>query len=298
MAFNGSEHYAPGTLVEFFQRMGMNFGGDTNASTGFDRTLYLLELPDTKAPTLAEGLRVLSDYAGGLLLAPEIEKERGIILSEKRTGDSVGYPDRAGDLRDSFCGGSLFRSDSRLATPRSLTTAGRDRFVDFYDTWYRPELMSVVIVGDLDVGAVEQQVVSTFTPLKARSPARPAPDRGTLNTAAGTRVFNHFESEAPSTSVQLATVTPYAHEPDSAANRLKQLPRSLADMIINRRLSILAKKENAPFSRGSAGTGESYGFYRQTTVALTCKAERWEAALGVADQELRRALDADFYPRN
>ena len=51
MAFNGSEHYKPGTLIEFFQRMGMNFGGDTNASTGFERTLYLLELPDTKAAT-------------------------------------------------------------------------------------------------------------------------------------------------------------------------------------------------------------------------------------------------------
>ena len=67
-------------------------------------------------------------------------------------------------------------------------------------------------------------------------------------------------------------------------------------MIINRRLSILAKKENAPFSRGSAGTGESYNFYRQTTVALTFKAEQWAAALGVADQELRRALAHGFLP--
>src|SRR3954468_21986241 len=92
MAFNGSEHYAPNSLVEFFQRMGMNFGGDTNASTGFERTLYLLELPDTKDATMAEGLRVFSDYANSLLLKPEeIEKERGVILSEKRTRDDVGY---------------------------------------------------------------------------------------------------------------------------------------------------------------------------------------------------------------
>ena len=70
MAFNGSRNFAPGTLVEFFQRMGMSFGGDTNASTGFDRTLYLLELPETSEATLAEGLRVFGDYASGLLLAP------------------------------------------------------------------------------------------------------------------------------------------------------------------------------------------------------------------------------------
>src|SRR5206468_3608731 len=65
MAFNGSTHYAPGTLVEFFQRMGMRFGGDTNANTSFDRTLYVLELPHADDATLAEGLRVFGDYAGG-----------------------------------------------------------------------------------------------------------------------------------------------------------------------------------------------------------------------------------------
>jgi zinc protease len=92
MAFNGSEHYPAGTLVEFFQRMGMSFGGDTNAFTSFDQTVYMLELPKTDAPTLAEGLRVFADYAGGLLLnSTEIDKERGIILSEKRTRDSVGF---------------------------------------------------------------------------------------------------------------------------------------------------------------------------------------------------------------
>src|SRR5882724_9912685 len=68
MAFNGSTHYPPGTLVEFFQRMGMSFGGDTNAYTSFDRTQYMLELANTQESTLAEGLRVFVDYAGGLLL--------------------------------------------------------------------------------------------------------------------------------------------------------------------------------------------------------------------------------------
>src|SRR3954451_16994783 len=63
MAFNGSAHYPPGTLVEFFQRMGMSFGGDTNANTGFERTLYLLELAHADDATIAERLRVLGDDA-------------------------------------------------------------------------------------------------------------------------------------------------------------------------------------------------------------------------------------------
>ena len=296
MAFNGSAHYAPGTLVEFFQRMGMNFGGDTNASTGFERTLYLLELPDTKEATLAEGLRVFADYAGGLLLQPvEIDKERGVILSEKRTGDSVGY--RTALARYGFLlGGTLFPRRFPIGEAPVIEQAGRERFADFYDTWYRPELMSVVIVGDIDVAAVEKQLVAALAPLAARGPARATPDLGKLSAAEGTRVFYHYESEAPSTGVQLSTVTPYAHEPDTAANRLKNLPRDLAHSMISRRLSILAKKENAPFTSASASAGEAYNFYRETSVSLTCKAEQWEAALAVGDQELRRALEHGFQP--
>lgn len=296
LAFNGSTHYAPGTLIEFFQRMGMNFGGDTNASTGFERTLYLLELPDTKESVIAEGLRVFTDYAGGLLLQPaEIDKERGIILSEKRTRDSVGYRTIVAQY-GFMLGGTLFPQRFPIGETGVIQQAQRDRFLDFYNTWYRPELMSVVVVGDIDPVAVEKQIVSAFTPLAARAPARPQPDLGRLSSAEGTRVFHHYESEAPNTSVTIATITPYAREPDTAAKRLGDLPRSLAHSMINRRLSILAKKENAPFTTGSAGVGEAYNFYRQSSLALTCRGDQWAAALGVADQELRRALEHGFQP--
>lgn len=296
MAFNGSEHYAPGTLIEFFQRMGMNFGGDTNASTWFDRTLYLLELPDTKDATLAEGLRVFSDYAGSLLLKPEeVDKERGVVLSEKRTRDSVGY--RIGlASRNFLLHGTMFQKRDVIGTNDVLEKAGRDRFVDYYNTWYRPELMSVVVVGDIDPAAVEKQIIAAFTPVKDRAPARPQPDLGQVPVTDGLRVFYYHESEAPNTNVSINTVTPYAHEPDTAAKHLRDLPRQLAHSMINRRLAILAKKEGAPFIGGGAGVGEAYNFYRQSEMSITCKADQWEAALGVADQELRRALEHGFQP--
>jgi zinc protease len=296
MAFNGSEHFAPDTLIEFFQRMGMNFGGDTNASTGFERTLYLLELPDTKDATLAEGLRVFSDYAGGLLLPPaEIDKERGVILSEKRTGDSVGY--RTLVARYGFLyGGTLFPQRFPIGDASIIAAAGRDRFVDFYNTWYRPELMSVVVVGDIDPAAVEKQIIATFTPLAARAPARPAPDLGRLDLTAGVRVFHHYEAEAPNTNVTIAAVTPYTREPDTAARHLRDLPRDLASAMLNRRLSVLAKKEGSPFIGAGTGVGEEYGFLREASMSVTCKADQWAAALAVGEQELRRALEHGFQP--
>jgi len=296
MAFNGSEHYAPDSLIKFFQRMGMNFGGDTNASTWYTRTLYLLELPDTKEATLAEGLRVFGDYAGRLHLASkEIDKERGIILSEKRTRDSVGY--RTWRATEGFVlNGTIFHRRDVIGTDDVLRNVGRDRFVDFYDTWYRPERMAVVIVGDIDADAVVRQLTAAFTPLKARAPARPEPDFGRLPVFEGTRAFYHYEAEAPSTNVTISTVTPYSKERDTAAHRLQLLPRSLAHAMINRRLSILAKQENAPFINGSSGVGESYSFYRQASMTLNCRADQWQAALGVGDQELRRALAHGFQP--
>jgi len=108
MAFNGSAHFAPGTLVEVFQRLGMSFGGDTNAYTSFDHTAYKIELPNTQPATIAEGLQVFSDMAGRLLLRPDmITKERPIILSEKRDRDSIDY-------REFVAGFQFILPDARL----------------------------------------------------------------------------------------------------------------------------------------------------------------------------------------
>ncbi|HEY0968581.1 MAG TPA: insulinase family protein [Opitutaceae bacterium] len=296
MAFNGSRNYAPGTLIEFFQRMGMNFGGDTNASTGFDRTQYFLELPETKPETLAEGFRVLGDYAGGLLLQDrEIDRERGVIQSEKRTRDSVDFRSFVAEF-EFLLGDSRFPQRIPIGADEVIAGAPRSEFVSFYDTWYRPERMAVIAVGDFDAAAVEQQIVSTFSPIVGRAPAQPEPDLGTIAQFEGVRVKFHSEPEAAATTVGIQTLTPYTREPDTAANRIKYLPRSIAVGILNRRLAELAKKEGAPFSSGRASVAEGYDFYRNASIDLTCQPDQWAAALSVADQELRRALEHGFQP--
>ncbi|MSU23482.1 MAG: insulinase family protein [Opitutus sp.] len=296
MAFNGSDHFAPGTLIEFFQRMGMSFGGDTNASTGFDRTQYMLELPDTKEPTLAEGLRVLADDAGGLLLrADEIDKERGIILSEKRARDSVGYRTQVAQFEFMF-GTTRLPTRMPIGLAEIIEKAPRERFVDFWNTWYRPEKLAVIVVGEVEVAAVEKQIAAAFAALRGRAPAKPEPALGTVAKFDGVRAGHHAEAEAPSTRVSLVCVTPYVAEPDTAANRVKRLPRRLAVGILNRRLAELAKKENAPFLQAAVSVSENFKFMGDATVDLTCKAERWQAALAAGEQELRRAIEHGFQP--
>ncbi|HEX2860831.1 MAG TPA: insulinase family protein [Lacunisphaera sp.] len=294
MAFNGSKRFPAANVIEFFQKLGMDFGGDTNASTGFDRTIYQLELPDTKPDTLRESLTWFADVADGLLLDPsEIDKERGIILSEKRARDSVGLRTFLAEL-DFLVPDTRLPQRLPIGTEEVLRTAPRERFTEFYDAWYRPERMVLVLVGDFDPAAAEPLVREIFGPIAPRGPVPPEPRLGQVAPTGAVDARLHTEMEAGGTNVALQTVVPYAFEPDIAANRLKYLPRTLALRMLNRRLSILAKQEGAPFLGGVVGVTEQFDLFRNASIELNCRPDQWQAALAVAEQELRRALEHGF----
>jgi zinc protease len=296
MAFNGTTHYPPDTLIKFFQRMGMNFGGDTNAYTSFDQTVYMLDLPDAKPATLKEGFQVFADYAGGMLLTEkEIDAERGIILSEKRDRDNVAFRTFVNEAQFVYAG---TRIPLRIPIGQAdiIEHAARDRFVDLYDTWYRPERMTVIAVGDADPDLLQQKLTAAMSAVTDRAPARPEPDLGTLATFQGVRVKYYPEAEAPQTTVSLQTTTNCQPEADSAAKRRKDLVRSLALSMLNRRLAILAKQDGAGFSDAQASADEVFNFMHEASIEVNCKPDQWQNAVRVADQELRRALAFGFQP--
>ena len=150
-----------------------------------------------------------------------------------------------------------------LAVSCVIEKANRDPFVQFYNAWYRPDLLAVIVVGDVDPKAVEAKIVEAFSGLAPRAPEPPAVDLGGVVQIKGPRFTFHSEPEAPETQIIIANVVPHAHEPDTAAYRKALLPRSLALEMLNRRLSILAKKENAPFIHGAANVEESFNLYRE-----------------------------------
>jgi zinc protease len=296
MCFNGSAHYAPGTLVEYFQRLGMSFGGDTNAYTSFDHTAFEIELPDTKPDTVAEGLQVFADFGGTLLLrTDQIQKERPIILSEKRTRDSVKYRQDVASY-NFLLGDALVSKRLPIGLQPVIEQAQRDRFVDYYNTWYRPERMVVIVVGAIDPAAVEKEITAKFSGIADRAPARPDPDLGHATAALGVRATYDAEPEAESTTVSIDVIAPYSYRPDTSDFRLRHLPRDLAVAMLDRRLEILSKKENAPFIRASVDIGEGFNFYHDAGVNLTCAPGSWPAALAVGEQELRRAIKFGFTP--
>lgn len=294
MAFNGTENYAPGTLIEFFQRMGMSFGGDTNAFTSFDRTVYMIDLPESTDDNMEEGLQVFRDYADGmLLLEEEIDRERGIVLSEKRTRDSVEWRSFLAEL-DFFYGDTRIANRLPIGTEEVLTNSTREDFVDYYETWYRPEKMTVVAVGDFDIDKVEKEIIKAFSDLAAQGPARNDPPNDTVEVAEGLHVLHHAESEAGNVTVGIQTMAPFTEEEDTAANRIKDLPRDLAFSMLNRRISEIAKTEGAPFIGGGAGAGSFYKVSETVSLELSSQTDRWQEALSLTENELRRALQYGF----
>lgn len=295
MAFNGSKHFPAGEMVEYFQRLGMAFGADTNAHTGFKETVYKLEMPDSSPELLSQGFQLMRDYADGMLLGgPEIDKERGVIMSEKRTRDSVGWRTFVEQLKFILPEGLISRR-LPIGTEEVIQNAPRERFVEFYEKWYTPDRMAFIVVGEIDEGEIESQIKKYFSDMKPAEKKAPDPDYGKL-TARGLTAHFHPEAEAGEVSVSIDTMKPAVEEGDNLKNRARDLRLTLANRIITRRLGILAKKEGAAILSGTSHTYDLYnlGFVRYASIGADCQPENWEKALETIDQELRRALEFGF----
>jgi zinc protease len=178
MMFNGSKNYAPGELIKYFQLIGMQFGPDVNAHTGFQETVYDILLPEGAPESIGEGLLVLKDYAqGALLLQDEIDRERGVILSEKMSRDSADYRTYLETLGFEFPD-ARFASRLPIGEEEIIRTVDHESMKHFYDTWYRPERMVLVMVGEFDVPGTEILVQEAFGDMTARRAAAPEIDFG------------------------------------------------------------------------------------------------------------------------
>ena len=287
MAFNGTTHYAPGTLVTQLQTLGLSFGADTNAHTSFDETVYKLDLPDGKPATISTGLRVLGDYAGGMLLVPaEIDRERGIIMAEMRDRNSAGFRESQALYRAMYPGKRIAQRFP-IGVPETVSAAERKHLMEFYTDWYRPERFVVVAVGALAGDAVANQIREAFGTLATDRPARPEPSYGSL-TPAELTICIHREAEAEGTTVSLMRMSQRTRPADGLATRTQELLADVADHILGVRLGkyIAAHPGGALLEAGA----ESYQWLDVVHVGVQGKARPGQAlpALAVIEQEVRR----------
>lgn len=176
MAFNGTKNFPKNDLLNYLEKAGVRFGADLNATTGFDYTIYMLPIPSNDEKILSNGYQVLRDWAGDLLLdKEEIEKERGIIIEEKRMRQNAGMRTYAAYI-PFLTNNSKYGERIPIGKEEIIKTVPRQAFVDFYKDWYRPDNMAIIVVGDIDIAKTETTIRTLFTDLKnpAGAPARPA----------------------------------------------------------------------------------------------------------------------------
>ena len=164
MAFNGTERFAKQEVVEYLESIGSRFGPHVNAQTGFDDTRYWLEIP-TDDPEITEtAFQILSDWAYGISFDPEeVDLESGVVLEEWRL--SQGFGSRLQDnLLQLLFGSSLYANRSPIGLPEVIENATAEQLREYYERWYRPDLMAVVAVGDFDVDEMEAKVKQHFAP--------------------------------------------------------------------------------------------------------------------------------------
>lgn len=253
MAFNGTEKFEEQALVEYLESIGMRFGPDINAYTSFDETVYMLQLPTDDADVLDTGLQILREWAGSVAFDPEeIDKERGVVIEEwrLRQGGTNRIISRQYPV---MLQGSRYPERLPIGTEESLRTFPHDRLIQFYRDWYRPDLMTVIAVGDFDSAAIEARIRELFGDLD--NPVTPR-ERTFFDVPDHEESLVSIESdpEAGFASVELI----YKHEngdPGSAVQYREDLTRSLFASMLNRRLGELTQDADPPFIGAGGGDG-------------------------------------------
>ncbi len=162
MAFNGTKNFAKQEIINYLESIGIKFGPEINAFTGFDETVYMLQLPTDSAEIIEKGFQILADWAQNVSFEPEeVDKERGVIIEEWRLG-------RGAEMRmlDEQLPGIL--KDSRYADRlpigkvEVIENFDHESLKRFYDDWYRPDLMALIAVGDFDAGKILDLIGQIF----------------------------------------------------------------------------------------------------------------------------------------
>ncbi len=256
MAFNGSKNFKKNDLINYLQSIGVEFGADLNAYTSFDETVYMLPIPSGDEEILEKGLQVLEDWAGNLELSEaEIDKERGVVIEEWRLGRGADQR-----MRDAWFPvmykGSRYAERLPIGTKDVIENASYETIRQFYKDWYRPDLMSIIAVGDLDLDEMEQKIKAKFSKLKNPKNSRKRETYGAPDHEE-TLIAIEGDKEASFTQVRIV-YKQGKEEGKTLADFRKGLSYSLYNTMLNQRLNELRQSAEPPFVFGSTSYGGSF----------------------------------------
>ena len=250
MGFNGTKNFPKNDLVNYLQKAGVRFGADLNAYTSFDETVYQLPIPSDDPEILKNGIQIMRDWAQDATLdVAEIDKERGVVLEEKRLGK--GAQQRMQDqYLPMIFNNSRYSDRLPIGTEEVLKNFSAETIKQFYQDWYRPDLQALIVVGDIDVDAMEQTIKAKFSDLK--NPAKP---RQRTQYSISLLNKNQFiavtDKEVPVSVTQLMIKHPET-KLITTNDYKNSILRSLFNSMIGNRFADMSKQADPPFLQAGA----------------------------------------------
>jgi len=279
MAFRGTKRFAGNQISSYLESVGMRYGPDINAFTSFDETVYMITIPTDTAAIVDKGFEILAEWAHNVAFDPaQIEKERPVVIEEWRLGQGAENRMQNKWFPVLFTG-SKYGERIPIGLKSVLETYKPATLRRFYDTWYRPDLMAVVAVGDFDKRQIEGLITRYLGAIpRAISPkARPL---SPVPPQAGTLVSINSDKEATRSTIRLLYKQPKRFNTTSATYR-QHLVEGLFGSMLNDRFAEITQKPNPPFITADAGQGD-----------LVRSAEAFSLTAVVADNGIRRGLNA------
>ena len=174
MCFNGTKNLPGKQMLDYLQSIGAEFGRNINASTGVEQTTYMLNnIPVVREGIIDTCLLIMHDYSHYVTCDPEeIDKERGVIIEERRTRRDAGWRMHERSL-PYYYGDSKYATCTLIGSQENLETFKPESLWNFYHTWYRPDLQAVIVVGDIDVDKIEAKIKTLFSDIPAAENPEP-----------------------------------------------------------------------------------------------------------------------------
>lgn len=292
MCFNGTKNFPKNELVDYLQSIGVKFGQHLNAYTSFDETVYFLPIPSDDQEKLDKGFLILEDWAFNTVLTPEeIDKERGVVLEEYRIG--LGADRRMmGQFLPKIMYQSHYANRLPIGQKEILENFKHESLIRYYKDWYRPNLMSIIVVGDIDVDAIEKKIIDNFS--KYENPKNERP-RKLYDVPNHKETFVAVESdpEATGSDVQLY----YKDKDDSkplvtVADYKNNLAKGLFSSMLNNRLRELSNSSTPPFTYGYSYHGSTWARTKEAfqSFAMTQEDKQLSAlnVLAVENERVRK----------
>jgi len=289
MGFNGTKNFPKNDLVNYLQKAGVRFGADLNAYTSFDETVYQLPIPSDDPEVLKNGIQIMRDWAQEATLDPvEIDKERGVVLEEKRLGK--GAQQRMQDkYLPMLFNNSRYSDRLPIGTEEVLKNFSAETIKQFYTDWYRPDLQALIVVGDIDVDAMEQTIKAKFSDLK--NPAKPRQrTKYSISLLNKNQFIAVTDKEFPVSVAQIMIKHPESKLITTADYR-NSILRTLFNSMIGTRFADMSKQADPPFLQAGAnisGFLAGLDMYNVFVVAKPGEMERGFKAILTETERVQR----------